>query len=595
MKRTRFFWGVLAGLVGGIAAAMILWGSWLLPTLGLLLTKVDLIRGFVVMLVLGAIGGGIYSLFARRLSGKISTTIISGIILGVVFWVIGVLMLIPILLGFPTQLANPLEHWTPLIAFIIYGVITSLIYSRVKLKRAKYRYAYAIVVMAFAIVLTPIMLYAAKNTTSNLLDLPNGYHAEVVAKGFTFPTSIAIKDLDNIYIAEAGYSYGPKTAEARILLIKGNGNVTEVASNFEGPINGLFYKDEYLYVSHRGKITQLNLTTNKRRDLIDNLPSLGDHQNNDLVFGSDGALYFGQGTATNAGVVGDDNFVYAWADRYPDFHDIPSRDFSLTGENYTSLDLSTVNPVDSEITGAFAPFGTTNEKGKIVKGQIPANGAIHRIDIKTGEVSIFADGLRNPYGLAVSPEGDIYATNLGYDDRGSRAVKNSPDWVVKIKKGAWYGWPDYAGLLPLSDEQFASDRGINRNPLIANPPPVEAPVATLPQHYSPMKLAFAPQGFGIDGIFVSIFADGEPLTGNMQMQNPTGVIVVDPSDGSYQWFLKNKHRQKAGRLGDGLKRVIDTKFYDNSLYILDFGLLEFTNMAPNAIPNTGVLWKIVKK
>jgi len=33
-------------------------------------------------------------------------------------------------------------------------------------------------------------------------------------------------------------------------------------------------------------------------------------------------------------------------------------------------------------------------------------------------------------------DGTLYATNLGYDDRGVRAVKNSPDWVVKLKKGA---------------------------------------------------------------------------------------------------------------------------------------------------------------
>ena len=107
--------------------------------------------------------------------------------------------------------------------------------------------------------------------------------------------------------------------------------------------------------------------------------------------------------------------------------------------------------------------------------RVPASGAIHCFDLETETLSVYADGLRNPFGLAQGPDGTLYATNLGYDDRGERAVKNSPDWLVKIEEGAWYGWPDYAGELPLSDERFASERGVNLNPLIENHPQVQPP------------------------------------------------------------------------------------------------------------------------
>jgi hypothetical protein len=90
MKLKSLQWGVLAGLMGGLAGALILWGSWLLPALGLLLTKVDLLRGFAVMLVLGSIGGGLYGLAAQKLSGRLYVTVISGLILGVLLWVLGV-------------------------------------------------------------------------------------------------------------------------------------------------------------------------------------------------------------------------------------------------------------------------------------------------------------------------------------------------------------------------------------------------------------------------------------------------------------------------------------------------------------------------
>lgn len=203
----------------------------------------------------------------------------------------------------------------------------------------------------------------------------------------------------------------------------------------------------------------------------------------------------------------------------------------LTGENYTSLDLKETDPTAKKTTGAYAPFGQTRKAGEKVKGKVPASGAVHRLDMEDGTLSVFADGLRNPYGLTQDPDGNMYASVLGYDDRGVRASTNSPDWIVKLKKGAWYGWPDYAGTIPLTDKRFASERGVNRNPIIKDPPKVTAPLASLPTHYSPMKIAYAPEEFSTKGIFVAIFGDGQPLTQDLKQQVPSGVLVVDPSTG----------------------------------------------------------------
>ncbi len=590
----RIVWGLLAGIIGGIAGALILWGSWLLPALGLLLTRVDIVNGASAMLAFGAVGGVIYALVLGDQQLRFAHTILAGLVLGFLFWFLGVLILIPVMLGLPPQLANPLDHWMPLLAFSIYGLIVSLLYSRWALHQAVTRSYIALGLVVFSLLLVPVLLRGGVSTQPEDLEVPRGFRAEVVAKGFTFPTTILVDGDGNIYVGEAGFAYGPKTTIARVLRVNKDGPIEEVARDFEGPINGLALQDNLLYISHRGKITELDMETNKRRDLVEDLPSLGDHHNNDLIFGADGALYFGQGSATNAGVVGSDSFIYAWLDRHPDFHDAPSRSFLLTGENYEALDLGTLNPTDTKTTGAFAPFGQTREEGEQVERTVPANGAIHRFDPETKSLSIYADGLRNPYGLALGENGDLYATNLGYDDRGERAVKGSPDWIVAIKRGAWYGWPDFAGEVPLSDERFASERGINLNPLIEIPPAVEPPLAELPPHYSPMKLAWAPEGFDIQGLFVAIFGDGQPLTGDIDEQVPTGVIVVDPESGEYEWFIKNKEKPRAGRWGDGFKRVVDVKFDidGQSMYVLDFGVMEFTDFAPNAIPRTGVLWRI---
>jgi hypothetical protein len=91
-----------------------------------------------------------------------------------------------------------------------------------------------------------------------------------------------------------------------------------------------------------------------------------------------------------------------------------------------------------------------------------------------------------------------------------------------------------------------------------------------------------------------VFGDGQPLTEDLREQVPTGVLRIAPESGEYEWFLKNKEKPRAGRWGDGLKRAVDVKFDEEgqSLYVLDFGVMEFTDFSPNAIPRTGVLWKI---
>lgn len=594
MLKKRIFWGLMAGIIGGIAGAMVLWGSWLLPSLGLLLTRVDIINGASALLVFGAIGGILYALVMGERRLRLANTIVAGLVLGFLLWFIGVLIIVPIIVGFPPQIRNPLDHWTPLLAFSLYGIIVALLYSRWALRQPVQRSYIALGLLVLSIFLTPIMLRAAFSTEPEDLELPEGYRAEVVAKGFTFPTTLLVDEDENVYIAESGYAYGPKTTVAKIIKVEKNGKIEEIARGFKGPINGLAMKEQMLYISHRGVITELDLKSNERKDLLRGLPSLGDHHNNDLLFGDDGALYFGQGTATNAGVVGSDNFIYAWADRYPDFHDLPSRNFVLTGENYEALDLGTADPADTKTTGPFAPFGQEREEGEKVEKSVPASGAIHRFDLETETLSVYADGLRNPFGLARGDDGTLYATNLGYDDRGERAVKGSPDWIVKIKEGSWYGWPDYAGTLPLTDERFASERGVNLNPLIKNPPDIAPPLTVFPTHYSPMKLDFAPEGFKDQGLFVAIFGDGQPLTEELEEQVPTGVVIVNPESGEYEWFIKNKEKPRGGRWGDGFKRVIDVKFdkEGKSMYVLDFGVMEFTDFSPNAIPRSGVLWRI---
>ena len=67
---------------------------------------------------------------------------------------------------------------------------------------------------------------------------------------------------------------------------------------------------------------------------------------------------------------------------------------------------------------------------------------------------MYAWGFRNPYGLAVGPDNALYVTMHGFDARGSRPIENAPDCFYKVDENAWYGWPDFACDVAVTDARF---------------------------------------------------------------------------------------------------------------------------------------------
>lgn len=73
----------------------------------------------------------------------------------------------------------------------------------------------------------------------------------------------------------------------------------------------------------------------------------------------------------------------------------------------------------------------------------PRSAGILRFKPDGNELSVFARGLRNPYGLAFNAAGDLFATDNGRDDLGREAP---PEELNHIVADGDYGWPScYVG------------------------------------------------------------------------------------------------------------------------------------------------------
>lgn len=445
-----------------------------------------------------------------------------------------------------------------------------------------------------------------RNINAEDIALLKEYRVEMVAEKFTFPTSITFDEDGNPYVVESGYSYGEVFTTPKLIRIEKDGTKKVVAEGEKnGPWNSVFYHNGNFIIaeggqSEGGKI--LSVTQDgKITELITGLPSKGDHHTNAAIAGDDGYIYFGQGTATNSGVVGLDNFKFGWLKRFPDFHDIPCEDIELTGENY-----ETDNPFNEgrAVTGAFSPFNQKTEKGQVIKGKIPCSGSIMRIPLKGGEVELIAWGLRNPYGLAFSEVGDLYVTDNGYDDRGSRPVWGSGDYLWKVIKGGWYGWPEFVGgEHSVSSDMHDPPGEPTPKKLINNLRKTAArPTAYFGVHSSSNGIDFSRSDeFGFKGeAFVAQFGDQAPGVG--KVLHPVGykVVRVNIENGTINDFAVNKGDENgpASYLGEGgLERPVAVRFSPDgrSLYIVDFGVLLNSDKGSFPKEQTGVVWRITRK
>jgi glucose/arabinose dehydrogenase len=436
--------------------------------------------------------------------------------------------------------------------------------------------------------------------------LPAGYAISVVTTGLNFPTGVAFDDDGTPYVVEAGYSYGERFTTPRLLRIGVGGEKQVLATGDQnGPWNGVAFGEGALFVAeggelHGGRILRFDLD-GKMTVLADNLPSVGDHHTDGPAVGMDGNVYFGQGTATNSGVVGPDNAEYGWLRRHPDFHDIPCKDVKLRGTNYSSRNALT-GTAEVAVTGAYSPYGTPTQPGQIIPGKIPCSGAIMRVPAKGGPIELVAWGLRNPYGLAFSPDHKLFVTENGFDERGSRPVYGVGDLLWEITPGAWYGWPDFGQGQPVYTRRFKPPgKDIPLALLQENPATPPKPVALFGVHSSANGFDFATNpAFGYAGnAFVALFGDMVPETG--KVLGPVGfkVVRVDVNSGVMDDFATNRGKEPgpaSKQRSGGLERPIAVRFdpTGTALYVVDFGVLNMTDKGPVPQEGTGVLWKITR-
>ena len=202
------------------------------------------------------------------------------------------------------------------------------------------------------------------------IHVPPGFRVETFARGLSQPTAMAYGPDGRIYVTQTGGTL--------VAIRRGTRRPRVLVRGLRTPL-GLAWRGRDLFLSEQGRLERVTLRGGRlvrRRVVVEGLP-YGLHQQNNVVLGPDGRLYWGSGSTCDACRERDSRSATVLSLR-PNGRDLRVRARGL--RNAYGL--------------AFQP--------------------------RTGR---------------------LYASVNGQDELGSRSDPEPAEMVVVVRRGAFYGWP----------------------------------------------------------------------------------------------------------------------------------------------------------
>lgn len=123
--------GTIAGIIGGVVFGMMMAMMSMLPMVAMLVKSDSPVIGFIVHLVISAGIGASFGVIQSFVPAKgRRAAIVAGAIYGMVWWVIGALVLMPLMLGMSSMVLQiGGTQWASLMGHVIFGVITGFVFD----------------------------------------------------------------------------------------------------------------------------------------------------------------------------------------------------------------------------------------------------------------------------------------------------------------------------------------------------------------------------------------------------------------------------------------------------------------------------------
>jgi glucose/arabinose dehydrogenase len=249
--------------------------------------------------------------------------------------------------------------------------------------------------------------HVVKRPSDALPQVPAGFKIELFAEGLSGPRQMRLAPNGDIFVAETG------PGRIRVLRAADGAakpSVNEIfASGLKQPFGIAFYPNgdnpQWVYVANTDGVVRFPYKVGdlkapgKPETVVADLPHGYGHSTRDIVFTKDGKrMLVSVGSAGNdaEGIGSPPGGLPAWNANHP----------------------------------PGAAWGSETDRADVLM-----------FDPDGKPAGIFASGIRNCVGLAVHPSsGDVYCSTNERDGFGDNLV---PDYVTRVREGAFYGWPWY--------------------------------------------------------------------------------------------------------------------------------------------------------
>jgi glucose/arabinose dehydrogenase len=234
--------------------------------------------------------------------------------------------------------------------------------------------------------------------------VPAGFEISLFAEGLDEPRLIRAAPNGDIFVAESF------SGRVRVLRPSNAGKPRDevFASDLAAPFGIAFFppgpNPEWVYVGNTGSVVRFayrngDLTARGEPEAIVSRLPTGGHFTRDVAFSPDGSkMFVSVGSGSNAGEGMeklDPAELAAWTSQHP-------------------LGAAWGNETDRADVLVFDPDGRNPR--------------------------VYATGIRNCVGLAVGPNGDVWCSTNERDSIGDNVP---PDYITRVREGAFYGWPWY--------------------------------------------------------------------------------------------------------------------------------------------------------
>jgi uncharacterized membrane protein YagU involved in acid resistance len=123
----RSIGGIVGGLAGGVVFGMLMGMMGMLPMVAMVVGSESALIGFVYHMFNSAVIGAGYGIVFGSQSHTYSQGALWGFLYGAIWWVLGPLLLMPLLMGMPLFMINQMTLMS-LVGHLIYGLITGAVY-----------------------------------------------------------------------------------------------------------------------------------------------------------------------------------------------------------------------------------------------------------------------------------------------------------------------------------------------------------------------------------------------------------------------------------------------------------------------------------